>query len=329
MPRIKDFSSGRIASARTPQELAELDKSNSIKIVDQIGDKPPELEDDPQDHIQADDASVAFQKQIDALKKSEQLARDRAEQAIKDREDAIKRANEREAEVHSLKKTTVDSQVEAVSAALAAAQSEAETAQRDIERALELGDFKGQAEAYRRLSKAETNIARLEDGKASLESQAQAAAEAKPEVHTSDDPLEKFNLPVLAKSWLRLHPEYLNNPRKNAMIQNLHYDVVDEGHEPYSQGYFESLEQHLGMRQRPQQDDQDDDPPQRNRSSMVSAPVSRDGPSSASGEKPGQVRLSALQKEAAKIAGISEKEYAEQVLRLREEKKSGNYGGAP
>lgn len=46
-------------------------------------------------------------------------------------------------------------------------------------------------------------------------------------------------------------------------------------------------------------------------------------------DRPGKVTLSIAQKEAARIAGISEKEYAEQVLRLREEKANGHYGGAP
>jgi hypothetical protein len=50
---------------------------------------------------------------------------------------------------------------------------------------------------------------------------------------------------------------------------------------------------------------------------------------SASGERPNQVRLTVAQKEAAKIAGISEKEYAENLLKLRAEKLNGNYGGAP
>jgi hypothetical protein len=69
------------------------------------------------------------------------------------------------------------------------------------------------------------------------------------------------------------------------------------------------------------------------RSRFVSAPVSREsyanGSLDASGNRPGSVRLSVAQKEAARYAGISEVEYAKNLLRLREEKEAGNYGGQP
>jgi len=38
---------------------------------------------------------------------------------------------------------------------------------------------------------------------------------------------------------------------------------------------------------------------------------------------------SVAQKDAAKIAGITEKEYAEQLIKLREHKTNGMYGGQP
>lgn len=76
-----------------------------------------------------------------------------------------------------------------------------------------------------------------------------------------------------------------------------------------------------------------EDESDRARGRIVSAPVSRDtmgtGGGSYGDNRPGRVTLSIAQKEAAKIAGISEKEYAENVLRLRAEKAEGNYGGSP
>jgi hypothetical protein len=77
----------------------------------------------------------------------------------------------------------------------------------------------------------------------------------------------------------------------------------------------------------------DSDPPH-NRSSLVSAPVSRDtvanGGYNSYGDRPGRVTLSKAQLEAAAFSGITPKEYAEQLLRLREEQKNGNYhGGQP
>jgi hypothetical protein len=70
------------------------------------------------------------------------------------------------------------------------------------------------------------------------------------------------------------------------------------------------------------------------RTRNVSAPVSREtmanGGYDRYGDRPGRVTLSVAQKEHARIAGISEREYAEQLIRLREEQKNGNYhGGQP
>lgn len=326
MPKLS-YPGGRQAAARVEEPKL---KSNSVKLTDGSG---PNLVDmlekeeqiDPQEEVVAsqDEASIAFQKQIDALKESERIQRERAEQFSKEREEAIKRANEREVEIHSLKRTTIDSQVGEVAAGLAAATAESESAQRDLEKAFELGDFKGQAEATNRLSRANTSIAQLEHGKAELETQAKAAAEAKVET-VANDPLERLNLPTLAKGYLRKHPELLTDPRKNAKIQSLHWDIIDEGHAPYSQEYFVSMDEHLGYREKPRTNSEQEEEVTR----MVSAPPSREVPSS-SGDRGSRVTLSVAQKEAAKIAGVTEKEYAENLLKLRAEKLNGNYGGAP
>lgn len=74
-------------------------------------------------------------------------------------------------------------------------------------------------------------------------------------------------------------------------------------------------------------------PEPQNRGSMYSAPVSRETTANGSydshGDRPGTVRLSVAQKEAARYSGISERDYAEQVLKLRAEKSQGRYGGDP
>jgi hypothetical protein len=72
-------------------------------------------------------------------------------------------------------------------------------------------------------------------------------------------------------------------------------------------------------------------PPVPRRERIVSAPVSREtmatGNYNSYGERPGRVTMTPAMKEAARIAGISETEYAANVLRLREEKAKGHYGG--
>jgi len=66
-------------------------------------------------------------------------------------------------------------------------------------------------------------------------------------------------------------------------------------------------------------------PAEPDRASIISAPVSREAPSASGSRKPGPIRLTADQKEAARLANISEVEYARQLQRLHDEKSAGSY----
>lgn len=320
MPRLKP-PPGRVASAR----VAEVPDDDTTDVLDQDQDK--QIKGTEDDLPIEEDASVAFQKQIEALKKSEQAAKDRAAQADKAREEALAHAKTREAEVAKLRKETVESQAEAISSALAAAMAEAESAQRDIAAAGEAGDFAAQSVAHRRLAKAEANIARLEDGKAELEERAKAPP-VEPE--RSGDRIDQLPISANAKAFLREKPQYLTNPRLNAKLNAIHYDLLDEGYEPYSDDYIDAVRDRMEPKRQAKIDDDDDgnEPPQPQRRATVSAPVSREAPSSSgTGERPGRITLTVAQKEAAKISGVTEVEYAKNLQRLKNEKANGNYTG--
>lgn len=287
--------------------------------------------------IGGDDPTVALRAQIEKLEKANRSYSERVETERRRAEEALARAQERDAEVSKLQEQTVNSQQEAINAALAAAQTEAEGAQREIETATSIGDTKALSEAYRRLSRAEARVVALEAGKESLERDVRdrkAAEPTRPEPRSVDtgDAIDKLNMPQTAKNWLRKHPEYLYDNRKNAKIQSLHWDVVDEGHEPFSDDYYVVLEEKLGMREPQmviQEEELDDEPAPPVRRSAVSAPPSRQTPSSTGRRDDGRVTLTPAQKEAAKISGVSEKDYAAQLLILKKEKANGNYGGQP
>jgi hypothetical protein len=62
------------------------------------------------------------------------------------------------------------------------------------------------------------------------------------------------------------------------------------------------------------------------RASIISAPVSREAPSSGGYRRSSQVTLSREEKEYAKLSGVTEVEYAKQKQRLAEAKDAGLYG---
>jgi hypothetical protein len=137
------------------------------------------------------------------------------------------------------------------------------------------------------------------------------------------NPVEAFlaKVPEATRNWLRAHPEYMNDPRKNAALQHFHWIAKDETGEEFTPRYIERIEHHLGMR-RPQPSNNNGNgaapapvqrqsapvsAPARDRmAAPVSAPVHRDAPSMATGRpQGGPIRLTADQVEIARGLGIS------------------------
>lgn len=276
-----------------------------------------EVVETPQEAAPENDAAADLKKQIEGLRRAEELQRQGRERAENERQEALRRAREYQQQITVKSAEVTQSRFDAVTNGIAAATAEAETAQRDLEAAILGADAKAQADAQRRIARAESNLSRLEEGKAALEAEYRAS-QAQPQPQQQPvDPIDAWNLPDTAKTWLKGHRDYVTDPRKNAKIQALHWDIVDEGHEAFSTTYFESMERHLGLREPVQQQPQ--------KGPIVSAPVSRDVPGTVA-SKPSQIRLSAAQREAAKISGVSEVDYAKNLIKFEQEKAVGNYG---
>lgn len=276
--------------------------------------------------VEVEDASVALQKQIDALKKSEEIQRTRADQAERDRAAALQKVSERDTETVKLRKETFQSQFDAVSAALSGAQSEAESAKRDMRNALNAGDIDAQVEANERLAIARANISKLEDGKIELEERIKAAPE---KIETVEKTHPEDKTPALVKDWVSRHPDYLQDQRKNDKIKALHWDAIDEGHAYGSPEYIDFIDIKCGFKQAPAKEELDDEEiPERQpqRTSIVSAPVSREAPSTLEKKRGGKINLTQEQREIAKLAGISEAEYGKQLMKINEMKANGSYG---
>lgn len=302
-------------------DAAGIEQTENDAIAPLEGDV---LQAENEPEVVVEDASVALQKQIDALKKSEEIQKGRAERFRQEAERAQQTVKERVSEVAKVQKEAFQSQLDAVSTALGAAQSEAESAKRDIKTAINSGDVDGQADAYERLASARANISKLEDGKFELETRIK-----NPPKVEEPPTQQQSGLPQRVQKWLSKHPEYISDPRKNDRIRSLHWDVIDEGHDFDSDAYLESMETKLGMREVEVEDEpvvtQQRQPQQR--TSIVSAPVSREAPStSTTTRNNGEIKLTVAQREAAKIAGVTEKVYAEQLQRITKMKANGSYG---
>lgn len=322
-----------------PKLREPQNKDKEEKPVITAGQEPEPFEREEEVVVQLpDDNSEDLKRQITALRQAEEAARQRAFQAEQREQQAMRYAQERNVALYNSQREAVGSRLDSINNGLAAADAEIEEAKNAFRMAAVEQDIDAQVAAQERLAEAKANKVNLTNGKTALEraiqqenerlqaQQRQQAQQPQPQQQQGDH-LDQTNLPQTAKNWLRSHPEYMTDPRKNAKIQSLHWDVLDEGHQPFSDDYYVSLETHLGLRQR-QNTAEDEEPVQPAKRSVVSAPVSREAPSS-SGRPSGQVRLTALQREAAKMAGITETEYAKHLTALNQQKANGNYGGQP
>jgi len=124
------------------------------------------------------------------------------------------------------------------------------------------------------------------------------------------------------KVWLKSHREILDDPEKLRMLHEAHLAAEAKyfAHLDHALGYGPAAHSHEAAPMY-------EPPPVMRTGPMVSAPVSRSGGTPNAGAAiPGRVVLSPEQREAARLSGISEVDYARQLMRLNSEKRAGNYG---
>lgn len=288
--------------------------------VGQVQEETVVVEEKPKE----DEATLRLQKQIEELKKSEELQRNYAAQAMREREEALRFAQENARRVQEYQRVSQEQEETAVGAALSAAKAEADKAETDYVSALNAGDNAAAAEAQRRLATAAARIDRLEIGKEEIEARKKAPPQEAPVYRgpPSGDPVDSYNLPNDCKTWLKTHRDFITDPVKAVELERAHKLAGFKGLRPGDAGYLPYIETQVFPKGSEPKEEQETN----ERASIMSAPVSREAPSVSTGRRTSQVRLTQDQKEAAKLAGISEVEYAKQLLKLKELKDGGNYG---
>lgn len=277
------------------------------------------------------EAELALMKQIEDLKKSEEFQRNQAEQFRREREEALRREREGATKLEQFQKDMQEQEEVAVGSALAAAKAEAEKALLDFKNALDAGDTAAQAEAMDKLTTAKANVQVLERGKDEIEQRKKAPVvkiEERPRAPTTAAELiDTYQLPDDCKIWLKNHQQYVTDQLEAARLNVIHIQLLRRGLQPGHPQYLSEIEKGLKASEPPGTDEGDEPQPQtRERASIMSAPVSREAPSSSGKRTTTKVTLTPEQKEFAKIAGVTEVEYAKQLQKLDEAKQVGNYG---
>lgn len=275
-----------------------------------------------------DEATLRLQKQIEELKKSEELQRNAAAEANRQREEALRQAQAQQERLRQLEKEAQDSEEVAIGAALAAAKAESDKAQADLTAALNAGDNAAAGEAQRRLARAEARAVSLESGKDEIEQRKKAPPPPpQPEYRSqNNDPVDQFNLPPPEKQWLREHRDFLTDQRKWNAMQYISQKLALDGIRPGDSRFLPQFEDGLRkegalpkMETEVEEEEVEREEPVRERR-IVSAPVSRETSSSRSRSK---ITLTPQEREMARLSGITEVEYAKQKQKLRDLQETG------
>lgn len=234
--------------------------------------------------------------QLATLEAREKAERNRREAAERIAADAQQRAHRAVEEVKTVRTDLADSQLGTIESGIAAAQAEAAQAETDYAAAAEAGDFKKQAEAQRRIARAEAKLTRLDEAKNEIEvrradagKQTERRAEAAQQRQPSD-PVEAFvsSRSPQTQEWLRAHPEQAaamarqmngsasgDEVKRARKLSAAHEDALAEGYAADTPQYFEHVEKFIGLKKEPTNGAAKPQP--QRRSSPAVAPVSQSG----------------------------------------------------
>lgn len=183
-------------------------------------------------------------------------------------------------------------------------------------------DFDAVAEVQSEMADNAANLTQLQAGKKALESA------PKPTPRAPVDPVEQFvgQLSPASATWVRAHPEFVRDPHKNQQMIAAHQLALARGLKADTPDYFASVEKTLDLTapvvtKVDLQPDATADAAQAvgGRAAPAAAPVSRSN--GAHGNRPGVVKLTPAEVEAAENSGLTLEEYARNKVALRKEGK--------
>jgi hypothetical protein len=254
-------------------------------------------------------AAIPADEGIEGLKR--QLEAEKAR-----REAAERQAREAASAVHKAKAEVDDTNLQLLTNAIETVKSHSAQLKAAIVAAVQRGDHERAEDLRIEQAANAAKLLQLENGR-------QAMAERPKAAPPASDPVEALASQLTPRSaaWVRAHPECATDPRMYRKMVRAHEDAIDDGLSADTDEYFASVERRLGIAKRAEPEIEDEDgtelaaKPVSRRSSPAAAPVSRSAPSS-DGSKPRVIRLSAEEREMARLNKMTDQEYWEQKQRI-------------
>lgn len=294
-----------VADADTKGAAAE--QEIEIEVIDDTppkdrGRKPSEPPADVTEE-ELGEYSDKVKKRIQHFSKGYHDERRRAEAALREREEALRFAQQILEENKRLKGDFNKNQEALVESAKARATAELEQAKRAYKEAYEAGDA--------------DKVVAAQEALTSAKIRAERAAAWRPtplQVEQTDvqipKPAQEPAVDQKAMAWQKANPWFGSNQEMTSLALGLHHRLVEEGYDPRSDDYYERI--NAGMRKRfPEEfedssDTQEAPPAPKPRQSTVVAPATRT-------TAPKKITLTESQMKIIRKLGITPEQYAKQV----------------
>ena len=308
------------------QEKVESKQEDSDAIEVKVEDDTPEqdrgrkpLPKEVVEELEGDDLdeySEKVKKRLGQMKKVWHDERRAKEAALREREEALRFAQIREQEIKQLKQRLGNGEKAYIQEVTKAANNDLGVAKERLKQAYEAGDAGKITEAQEALTEAKLRIKQYENFQPSLQ-----------EDFTGVQPNQQYQVPPApqpvidqkAEAWKDKNPWFGTDEEMTALALGLHEKLVRSGVDPRSDDYYDRVNATMRKRfpdyfdaeveeEKPTQT-REAEKPSRTKPANVVAPVTR-------GTAPRQVRLTPTQVAIAKKLGLSNEQYARELMKL-------------
>jgi len=304
----------------TPVEKPEAeataeDDGLAIEVVDDAPESDRGREPLPQEMVQelekdeGDDYSQRVKERMSQLKKVWHDERRAKEEAAREREEAIRYAQQIMEENKRLKSTLSTGEQSYIEVVKQSAESELNLAKRAYKEAYDAGDTDAIIEAQQKMNDAQFRLNQAQNYKQRYESSLQ---DEQNDVNIQSERPQQFKPDSKAVSWQKQNTWFGTDEEMTSLALGLHEKLVRNGVDPTSDDYYKSIDN--TMRKRfpeyfGESTVDEEKPAQRTKPSTVVAPATRS-------TAPKKVQISKSAQTIAKRLGITPEQYAKEVLKL-------------
>jgi len=246
----------------------------------------------------------------------------RLEMERKAREEAEKRAHEARISVQKAESEAKDANYTMIVNAIETIKGRGEALKTAYREAMSVGDYDKVAEIQEAIAINAGRLQELKKGEKAIKDQMEQdekAPKIEPVPPSTPDMVEQMASRTSPRSaqWLRDNKDNIRDERTIRKMFRAHEDAIDEGISADSDEYFEFIEGRLGFNKQSESPMSAASAPAQKRSAPPpAAPVSR-----GNSTRPNVVRLTRDQADMAKMMGMTEAEYAKNMLALQKEGK--------